>query len=248
MMHDSNGLYRAFAISGMHPKPKRVLMIGLASRSWGQVLANDPEVEKFTIVEINPGYLPLIQRRPEVASLLTNPKVDVVIDDGRRWLVAHPEQKFDFVLMNTTFNWRANTTNLLSTEFMALLRAHLDPGGIAYYNTTYSDEVLATGIAAFPYGLRIQHFLAVSDSPFSLDKERWRMALTKYQIDGHPVFDLSDPRQRNRMEEVLHLADSMGGSDESLESRESMLRRFHGVRLVTDDNMGTEWKVPPPQP
>src|ERR1035437_7506911 len=108
MMHDSNELFRAFAVSGMQPEPRHVLMIGLASGSWAQVIANTPNVEDLTIVEINPGYLSLIRKHPEVASVLTNPRVHVVIDDGRRWMFGHPERRFDLIVMNTTFNWRAN--------------------------------------------------------------------------------------------------------------------------------------------
>jgi hypothetical protein len=242
MMHDSNGLFRAFAISGLHPKPQKVLIIGLSSGSWAQVVANDPAVEDITIVEINPGYLPLIRKHAEVESLLRNPKVHIVIDDGRRWLVAHPDRRFDFILMNTTFNWRANMTNLLSTEFMRVFRAHLNPGGIAYYNTTSSGDVLFTGASAFPYALRIHSFLAVSDSPFTLDRSRWRNALSAYRIDGRPVFDLADPLQKAQLERVLHLADEVDVSGGQLESRGSLLSRLKGARLVTDDNMGTEWQ------
>jgi len=93
-------------------------MIGLASGSWAQVIANDSEVESLTIVEINPGYLPLVAQRPAVRKLLQNPKVAIVIDDGRRWLLHHPERKFDLVVSNTTWNWRANASNLLSIEFL----------------------------------------------------------------------------------------------------------------------------------
>jgi predicted membrane-bound spermidine synthase len=242
MMHDSNLLFRAFAISGLHPRPKKVLIIGLATGSWAQVVANNPEVEEITIVEINPGFLPLIRQRPEVESLLRNPKVHIVIDDGRRWLVGHPDDRFDFILMNTTWNNRANISNLLSTEFMGLMRAHLNRGGIAYYNTTWSGDVLATGAAAFPYVLRIHSFLAVSDSPLTLDKNLWRAALTSYRIDGHPVFDPSNPAQIARMEEVLHLADELDLPGGDLESRTSLQSRWKYARLVTDDNMGTEWK------
>lgn len=242
LMHDSNGLYRAFAVSGMHAKPKDVLMIGLASGSWAQVVASDPNVDEITIVEINPGFLPLIRQNSEVESLLRNPKVHIVIDDGRRWLVAHPDRRFDFILMNTSFNWRANMSNLLSTEFMGLLRSHIKPGGIAYYNTTWSADVLATGTAAFPYALRIGSFLAVSDSPVSLDKALWRTALTNYRIDGRPVFDLADPLQRGRLEEVLHLADELDSPKGGLESRASLQSRLKGARQITDDNMGTEWQ------
>ena len=84
IMHDSNLLFRAFAICGMHPRPKNVLVIGLATGAWAQVVANDPNVEDVTIVEINPGFLSLIRRYSEVASLLRNPRVHIVIDDGRR--------------------------------------------------------------------------------------------------------------------------------------------------------------------
>lgn len=242
IMHDTNGLFRAFVVSGLHPKPKSVLVIGLASGSWTQVIANTPNVEDVTIVEINPGYLALIAQHAEVASQLRNPKVHIVIDDGRRWLVGHPDRRFDFILMNTTFNWRANMTNLLSREFLELMRAHLNPGGIAYYNTTWSGDVMATGAATFPYALRISNFMAVSDSPVTLDKERWRTALSNYRIDGRPVFDLANPTQRTRMEQILGLADERDGPQGDLESRVSLQRRLPHARLITDDNMGTEWR------
>ena len=244
ILHDSNGLVRVYAICGMHPKPASVLIIGLAAGAWAQVVANDPNVHDVTAVEINPGYLPIIQKYPEVQSLLTNPKVHIVIDDGRRWLVAHPERRFDFILMNTTFNWRANMSNLLSTEFMHLLRTHMKPGGIAYYNTTWSGEAMATGASAFPYALRFMGFLAVSDSPITLDKNRWRGALTSYRIDGTPILDLANPAQQVRLESVLKLADGLDTANGEIESRTSLLAHYKNARLITDDNMGTEWLQP----
>jgi spermidine synthase/MFS family permease len=244
LMHDSNGVIRAYAIAGLHPHPKNVLVIGLATGAWTQILVNNPEVQNVTVVEINPGFLPLIQKSPEVESLLSNPKVHIVIDDGRRWLVANPNRRFDFILMNTSFNWRANMSNLLSTEFMQLMRAHMNPGGIAYYNTTWSEDALATGATAFPNALRVLGFLAVSDSPFTLDKDRWRAALVSYRIDGRPVLNLADSKQRDRLEEVLHLASELDLPNGGLESRQSLLRRFKDARLITDDNMGTEWQDP----
>jgi spermidine synthase len=242
LMRDSNGLFRAFAVMGMHPNPSRVLIVGLASGSWAQVIASDSRVEEVTVVEINPGYLPLIRKHPEVASLLTNPKVHVVIDDGRRWLIGHEGARFDLIVMNTTFNWRAHATNLLSTEFLRLARQHLSSGGILYYNTTWSGRVIATGIAEFPYALRVNNFLAVSDGPFNLDRARWEHVLGQYRIDGNAVFDLSDPNQKAEMLKVLHLADDLDVPKGNLESRASLMRDLQGTRLITDDNMGTEWE------
>ena len=136
LQDDRNGIIRPYALSLFHAAPRDVLMIGLSSGSWAQVIANNPAVKSLTIVEINQGYLTLISQQSEVASVLRNPKVTIITDDGRRWLSHHPERRFDAIVSNTTWNFRANVTNLLSTEFLGLVRQHLNPRGIAFYNTT----------------------------------------------------------------------------------------------------------------
>jgi len=118
LKHDTNGIVRPYALSLFHPAPRDVLMIGLSSGSWAQVIANNPDVASLTVVEINPGYVTLIAKTPEVASLLTNPKVAIVTDDGRRWLRANPGRRFDAIVSNTNWHFRANVTNLLSAEFL----------------------------------------------------------------------------------------------------------------------------------
>jgi len=55
LVENSNHILRAFAMSSFHAAPKQVLMIGLSSGSWAQVLVNHPQIEKLTIVEINPA-------------------------------------------------------------------------------------------------------------------------------------------------------------------------------------------------
>ena len=247
-VHDDNGIFRAYAIPALHPNPRHLLIIGLSSGSWAQIVANDPAVQDITIVEINPGYTPLIRQRPGVASLLSNPKVHIVIDDGRRWLVAHPDRRFDFILMNMTFHWRANASNLLSEDFLRLSRAHLNTGGVLYYNTTYSGRVQLTGATVFPYALRISNFLAVSDSPIVFDRTRLRAALQAYPIDGRPVFDMSRPADRAALDRIVSLPITRGltippgGLDQTIEPRDSLLDRLRGLQTVTDDNMGTEWQ------
>ncbi|HVI11137.1 MAG TPA: fused MFS/spermidine synthase [Candidatus Binatia bacterium] len=245
LVSDSNGIQRVFALSFYDAHPKNVLMIGLSSGSWAQVVANHPQVEHLTIVEINPGYLQLIAGTPVVASLLRNPKVHIEVDDGRRWLVRNPGLQFDSIIMNTTYNWRSNASNLLSTEFLQLVHKHLKPGGTHLYNTTDSNDALATGLRVFPYGMRIGNFLAVSDAPLQLDAARWRDVLLHYSIDGKPVFDLAQERDRRRFEEVTAMTrtmDEAGSSEFSLESADHIRQRTAGARIITDDNMGSEWQ------
>ena len=245
LTHDTNNIVRAYAISLFHPNPREVLMIGLSSGSWAQVIANHPQVDRLTVVEINPGYLRIIPESPRVAGLLRNPKIEIVIDDGRRWLLRNPSKRFDLIVMNTTYYWRSNVSNLLSMEFLRLIRQHLKPDGVHYYNTTSSGEAFLTGVTAFPQALRVLNFLAVSDRPLKIDKERWQRVLMAYQIEGRPVFELGRQDQRKALEDVVSLADTLNQGDPSVVasvgSADSLRRYFQGLRIITDDNMGAEW-------
>jgi spermidine synthase len=243
-VRDPNFIIRAFAISAIHPHPRRMLEIGLASGSWGQVLVNHPDAESMDVVEINPGYLKLIPQYPVVRSLLTNPKVQVYVDDGRRWLIAHPEEKYDLIVANTTYHWRDHASTLLSEEFLRMVQQHLNAGGIYYFNTTESDEATATALNVFPYAFRIFSFLAVSDSPIHFDAEMWLSVLRRYKIDGHFVFDAADPLAQEVLANYATLERTLDGPPVfmSLETSDAIRRRLGKVRLITDDNMGLEWE------
>ena len=241
--NDLNLTVRAFALTATHPAPKRVLMIGLASGSWAQILIHDPRVEQFDVVEINPGYLKLIPDYPVVRSLLQNPKLHLYVDDGRRWLVAHPGERYDMIVTNATYHWRDHSTTLLSREFFQLIRAHLNPGGLYYFNTTESDETIATALKVYPYALRIINFVIVSDAPIRFDKQRWVNLLNDYRIDGQKTFDPMNPKTPVVLAAYGALADSLQGPPRflGLENSDSLRKRLGSQRLITDDNMGREW-------
>ena len=245
-VRDTNGIIRAYTIMGVHAAPREVLMVGLSSGSWAQVVANSPIVERLTIVEINPGYLGLIPGYPEVASLLRNPKVTIVIDDGRRWLRRNPNAKFDLVVMNTTLHWRAHATNLLSVEFLSLVAEHLKPGGIHFYNTTDSAEAQLTACAVFPHALRVGNFMAVSDSAIQLDKIRILETFVNYTIDQKRVIPAPE-RSEAAQKLFALLAQSVDTANNDsplqyLESGRTIKARYRGRQIVTDDNMATEWR------
>ena len=232
---DKNTVIRCYALADLHAAPKNVLMIGLSSGSWATIIANNPAVERFTIIEINGGYLELLPKYPAVAGLLSNPKVTIEIDDGRRWMVRNADRTFDMIVANATFHWRSNATNLLSKEFLELVRSRLNPGGFYFYNTTESVRVVRTGCAVFPHTLKIGSFLAVSDSPLVLDFDRLREKLFVYPREGGTVFDRTKPDDVHRMEETL------AGLNKMVRTRE-ILMSSPPMPIVTDDNMGTEWE------
>jgi predicted membrane-bound spermidine synthase len=246
---DVNGVIRPYSLSLFHANPKKVLMIGLASGSWAQVIANNPYVSHFTVIEIDPAYLSLIRRTPIVESLLMNPKVTVILDDGHRWLQAHPGEKFDAILSNTTYHFRTNTSNLLSVEFNRLIQRHLNPGGVYLFNATGSIRAQRTGCLSFKFGFRVLNNVMVSDSPFDLDVARWRRVLAAYAIDGKRMFPTDSPAQAESFDHFVAMPSESDDkaivpADRRMERCESILRRTPELPLITDDNMGTEWRYP----
>lgn len=247
LKNDANGIVRPYALSLFHPAPRDVLMIGLASGSWAQVIANNPNVSSLTIIEINPGYFALIKKEPQVASIFSNPKVTIITDDGRRWLRANPNRHFDAIVSNTSFYFRASATNILSLDFLEIIRRHLKPGGIFFYNTTNSDRVQRTGCLAFEYGARFTNHMVVSNAPISWDFERWRRTLESYRIDGTPIFDIARERDRAEISQLVSWKQSLAPESERIPDRPiepcpDLLVRTAGKRPVTDDNMGSEWR------
>ena len=229
-------LLRALALGAWHPAPRTVLMIGLGSGSWATVIADNPSVQELTIVEINPGYLQLIAKYPQVADILVHPKVHIIIDDGRRWMVRNPHRKFDAIVANTAVHWRAQATNVLSTEFLELARSRLAPGGILYYNTTGSSRAQKTGATAFPYALRAWNFLVTSETPIVFNEQRFFGFLKNYHIHGQPLFDFREGRDRLKLQAILKTVAM------NIEDRKSILARTRRFKLIDDDNMGDEWE------
>ena len=228
LQNERNGIVRAYIVGAIHPSPREVLVVGVSGGAWTEVIARLPGVEHITAIEINPGYLEVVAAHPEVKSLLTNPKVEIVIDDGRRWLHRHPERRFDMIVMNTTMHWRAHATNVLSAEFQQNARQHLAPGGVFYFNTTDSLDVQLTAAKLFPHVYRIANFIAASDSPFVFDRERWKTVLDA-NID-----EKTHPEEFAAMLRYNDIA-----------PRWAILQFYENLASdVTDDNMRVEWHEP----
>lgn len=238
-------LVRPYLISALHEKPEEVLVIGVSTGAWTRILASHPQVKKVTAVEISAAYVDLVRSYPEVASILDDPKVEIVIDDGRRWMRRHAARTFDVIVMNTSMHWREFATAVLSKEFLEMTRAHLKPGGIAMWNCTGSGRAAKTGMDVFPHTVMAINNCIGSDAPIVMDKERWRGVLEKYDIEGKPVFDLTTAEGRQQLAHTLTFLDRKGdqpGGDEwRWLDRGDMLAKWNRERIITDDNLGHEY-------
>ncbi|MEX0964607.1 MAG: fused MFS/spermidine synthase [Pseudohongiellaceae bacterium] len=249
LIDDRNGIIRPYLLGAFHPKPRRVLMIGLATGSWAQVIAHHPSLEQLIVVEINPGYAGIIATQPAVSSLLSNEKVEIIIDDGRRYMQRNSDEKFDLIIMNTTFHWRAYAANLLSRDFLKIVLAHLNEGGIAFYNSTNSMNVQKTGAVVCPQVLRFQNHLLCGNEQIVADSQRLETLLWDYEIDGVRQHDRSNESHRDRIAQIIDMFDaSRYGFNSAVdfttypfEKAESILQRTVENFIITDDNMGDEW-------
>jgi spermidine synthase/MFS family permease len=232
---NSNMIDRAYMMASLHRKPARVLEIGLSTGSWAKVISQYQPVQSLTIVEINKGYPAVMRHYPEIASVMGDPKVTVYFDDGRRWLRNHPDEKFDFIVMNTTYHWRSNATNLLSAEFLEMTRRHLTPGGVIYYNATGSLDVVYTAATVFKHVTTYSNFVAASDAPFDLSTDERRANLLLFRHDGDGALFEQSERHREALERLA--------TTPLPERREEYLAR-RDLWRITDDNMAVEYKVP----
>ena len=145
----------------MPPKPRSVLVIGCGAGVTAGAVSVNPDVERVTIVEIEPLV-------PKAAGqyfggvnhdVLRNPKVRVVVDDARHFLMT-TDETFDAITSDPLDPWVKGAATLYTKEFFDTARAHLNPGGVMtlfvqLYESS-SDAVkseVATFFHTFPDGV-----------------------------------------------------------------------------------------------
>lgn len=231
---DTNGVHRAYFLALLHPQPERVLVIGLSTGAWTRVLESFPETKIIDVVEINAGYRDIIKDYPRISPLLTSPKVRLHIDDGRRWIQHRQDEKYDLVVMNTTFYWRAYSTNLLSVEFLEQIKGRLNNKGILAYNSTGSIDVFRTAAEVFPHARKYSNFVIASNQPLpNVSREAAISKLSQIKIGDYRP-ELLDPDHKQAFDRML----SVPLIDIAQAERAAGRRG----ELITDLNMLTEYK------
>jgi spermidine synthase len=114
----------------LHPDPKSVLVIGLASGVTVGSVAKYP-VERIDCVEIAPAMVEVARTFFAEANghCLDDPRVSVIIDDGRSH-VAFTDRKYDVIISEPPNPWVSGVSNLLTREFFELAKARTNPRGV----------------------------------------------------------------------------------------------------------------------
>lgn len=227
------------------PEARDVLVIGLASGITAGSVALHSAPERIDIVEIEPAiveashYFDAWNNRP-----LEDPRVNLVANDGRNFLVLQPEGSYDLVVSEPSNPWLTGVSNLFTREFFEMGRRRLRPGGVwaqwvQMYGMDTDDlrSLLGTFAAVYPH---VRLFSTIEDADLVLVGSDRPLELDAAGVARMMAMDAA-------VAEDLRLIEC--GTPEDViaryqADRERILAFAGDTPLNTDDNMRIEYSAP----
>jgi spermidine synthase len=116
----------------LHGKPRSVLVVGFGAGVTAGSLVLYPEIERIVICEIEPLIPQVVSTyfSKENNNVLKDPRVQVVYDDARHYLLTTRE-RFDVITSDPIHPWIKGAATLYTREYFELVRRRLNPGGVA---------------------------------------------------------------------------------------------------------------------
>lgn len=116
--------------AALHPDPRRAMVIGLGTGSTAGWLAKVPTIEQVDVVELEPDIAEVARQCvPVNQDVLANPKVDLLIGDGREILLT-TEQSYDVIFSEPSNPYRAGIASLFTRDFYEAVSPRLTDEGI----------------------------------------------------------------------------------------------------------------------
>jgi spermidine synthase len=174
----------------VHPHPKTVLVVGCGAGVTAGSFLVHPGIERVVICEIEPLIPQFVipHFRAENYDLDTDPRVEVVYDDARHYVLTTRE-KFDIITSDPIHPWMKGAATLYTAEYFELCRQHLNPGGVITQwvplyesNTDAVKSELATLFRVFPQGTiwgndaqgkGYDVVLLAQNEPLQVDVDQW---------------------------------------------------------------------------
>ena len=124
----------AYLPAAFHPGIERALLICFGVGGTASALADLPGVRAIDVVDVSRDILEMSDLvYPEARDHpLRDPRVSVHVEDGRFFL-QQTTRRYDLITGEPPPPWSAGMASLYSREFFQLVRARLNPGGLATY-------------------------------------------------------------------------------------------------------------------
>ena len=178
----SNGDYeRAALLCASANHPKRILLIGLGGGNTAYFLTQLPGVEEVVIVELIEHLGTVLDEHAPVAQrLFDDPRVRYIIDDGRRYMYAHPEARYDMIFIDPLYSFTAGHNNLYSQEAMQLYDSQLTDTGIFCGWINEPVVIASTTATVFPNLIKYPGVVVAGKSDFEFDFHYMENAIETY--------------------------------------------------------------------
>jgi spermidine synthase len=179
-----------------HADPKRVLVIGSGTGGTPYSAGVHPATERVRVIEIVKPVISTLRHyldrkgQSGVDSLLTNPKFEIVVADGRHAL-ALDSTRYDVIEADAILPKTALSGLLNSQEFFRQVKDKLAPGGI-YVQWAPTERTIETFRSVFPYVTFVNPALLGSDRPIPFSRDKILELLARPEIDLHLVAARTD--------------------------------------------------------
>ena len=133
-------------------QPQRALVIGMGGGVAARFFQTVPGVKEIVIVELLEDLDDLLRENIKIAQpVLGDARIQYIVDDGRRYLYANPDEKFDMIFIDPLRWYSLGHNNLYSVEAMQLYRAHLNENGVFCAYTDQTHSIPFTIAQVFPH-------------------------------------------------------------------------------------------------
>lgn len=174
--------YETIEAMSRTPKLTNALVIGFGTGSLVEMLLKSDEIKTVVLVELNRTLIANLRRLPLFDDMLNDPRLRVIIDDGRRYLI-NSRETFDVITTDPLRTTTAYSNNLYSENFFHLVSEHLNPEGVYL---AWEDEyrvVPKTLASVFPYLEMHRDFCVGSNAPIAVDELRRRRLIEQFPHD-----------------------------------------------------------------
>lgn len=114
----------------LHPKPRSVFFLGLGTGITAGAALRHP-VERVVAAELSSEVVEASREYfgAHTNGLFEDPRAEVVVDDGRQYLLA-TDERFDVIVGDLFIPWQSGAGNLYSEEHFRAVRDRLAKGGL----------------------------------------------------------------------------------------------------------------------
>lgn len=226
----------------LHPGPRQVAFIGLATGVTASAALEHPDIERITVMELIPEVVDAARLfGAENHGLLDDARVQLRVGDGRNVLGADTE-RYDVIVSDLFVPWESKTGYLYTVEHFTAVRQRLADGGL-----------FCLWLAGWQVGQQEFETIANSLREAFPHVAIWQLSRSEHR----PLFAmvaLEAPRQLSRASLQARMAQRRPpyrGSEKVLRSADDVVEWYlgdweplPGVPLNTDEHPIVEFSAP----